>query len=870
MVKRVTDRAAVEAAMDEYDQIGRDAFLAKYRFGPALRYFVTRHGNRYDSKAIYGAAHRIQFPEDGDVDTNDFSGGEQVVQRPLEALGYEFAIDPPSEAVRPPEESGRPPTIRSEDLRLIISSRRHQYYREIREEAHAAYLRVASALKALGERMRAALANPDKFEVRTTSGFHPQAGVRGRHPKDLWFSVSPRSNTSSLAAMPQAFMIVSTRGIEYGYGASVHPNDLSNQDAKQAIRSAAPIVFASLPSSGSEEANELESAIATSGGWHFRRKHRLDPGGSDLPDLDAWLSFLKSPDGAANAAGTISRYITVDEIDAANLTDGIIEAARLFDPLLDREWRHRADENVRPAELELNPPVSRETSSERRFAEALQLFLDVFAARRESTFGKSDDLDQTVAAVRSWVVNTDAVARRSNIKVDISVGKGNWTKTPWIALLDERVTQSTQRGIYIVFLIAADLKSVYLTLNQGMTDLVEEHGRRLAREEMDRVAKRSRTVIIALERAGFTLDNAVDLRTDNWRAKNYEAGTIAHLHLPISDIPPDAVVEDWLEALLSAYESVIENENGVDTDPSVTVSPAAEPQAPHYTVDDLLNDVFLEREDVERYLDIWRNKKNLILQGAPGVGKSFVARRLAYALIGFKDERKVQSVQFHQSYSYEDFVQGYRPDGNQGFELKNGVFYEFRNRALQDPDGTYVIIIDEINRGNLSKIFGELMLLIEQDKRGHEWRTRLAYASSDDPEFFVPENLFILGMMNTADRSLSLVDYALRRRFAFIAMEPLFGAPKFRTYLEAHRVPEEVINRITSGMGELNQVIENDRVNLGPGFRVGHSFFTPTEQVSDSETWFRRVVETEIYPLLEEYWFDSPETADQWRDRLLR
>ena len=170
-------------------------------------------------------------------------------------------------------------------------------------------------------------------------------------------------------------------------------------------------------------------------------------------------------------------------------------------------------------------------------------------------------------------------------------------------------------------------------------------------------------------------------------------------------------------------------------------------------------------------------------------------------MIGLKDNNRVRTVQFHQSYSYEDFVQGYRPNGSQGFERKNGAFFEFRDKAVGDPDGLYVFIIDEINRGNLSKILGELMLLIEPDKRGPTWRTRLAYAAEDEEDFYVPENMFILGMMNTADRSLSLVDYALRRRFAFVGMEPLFGAPNFRAHLEMHGVPDEVINKIVSAVG---------------------------------------------------------------------
>lgn len=404
-----------------------------------------------------------------------------------------------------------------------------------------------------------------------------------------------------------------------------------------------------------------------------------------------------------------------------------------------------------------------------------------------------------------------------------------------------------------------------------MTDLRNRLGQRGAVEEMLRVAEATRPLIAELEDTWFQLDNDIDLRSQTGAAKNYEIGTIAHVALPSEAIPHDAKMHDYLRALVEAYDRIIEvQQRSGEAEPESMAELIEEPPAEPYTISDALRELFLDREDVERHLETWRSKKNLILTGAPGVGKSFIARRLAYALIGFRDNRKVQTVQFHQSYSYEDFVQGYRPNGNQGFERKNGTFFEFRDRALRDPEGTYVFIIDEINRGNLSKIFGELMLLIESDKRGPTWKTRLAYASDEDDDFYVPDNLFVLGMMNTADRSLSLVDYALRRRFAFVAMEPLYGSTKFRAHLDAHGVPEDVVNRIVNGMSELNQAIGADRMNLGPGFRIGHSFFTPIAAVDDPDAWFRRIVETEIHPLLEEYWFDAPETADQWRDQLLR
>lgn len=243
-----------------------------------------------------------------------------------------------------------------------------------------------------------------------------------------------------------------------------------------------------------------------------------------------------------------------------------------------------------------------------------------------------------------------------------------------------------------------------------------------------------------------------------------------------------------------------------------------------YTFEQALDGLFMDEESFRRALAIWRHKKNLILQGAPGVGKSFVARRIAYALMGYRDPSRVRTVQFHQSYSYEDFVQGYRPS-EEGLTLQQGVFLEFCEKALADPNEIYVFTIDEINRGNLSKILGELMLLIEHDKRSPEWATKLAYAPAAEERFYVPPNVYLLGMMNTADRSLSLVDYALRRRFAFVTLRPEYVSDKFRQHLLGNGVSADLVDRIVARMSALNGEIGEDQTNLGPGFCIGHSFF---------------------------------------------
>lgn len=292
---------------------------------------------------------------------------------------------------------------------------------------------------------------------------------------------------------------------------------------------------------------------------------------------------------------------------------------------------------------------------------------------------------------------------------------------------------------------------------------------------------------------------------------------------------------------------------------SVTVAPASEPDEP-YTLSQAAADLFLPDRRIEELRALLAGRRNVVLQGPPGTGKTYLARRLAYLLMGEKDDARIRSVQFHQSFSYEDFVQGYRPTAQGGFALRKGLFLDFCTRALQEQDEPHVLIIDEINRGNLSKIFGELMQLIEPDKRSQEWAVRLAYESDDAAGFHVPPNLHIIGTMNTADRSLAMVDYAMRRRFGFVDVEPAFNHPGFAATLERHGISNATIDRVIHRMAALNATIAG-HADLGDGFRIGHSYFCQPMLAESEADWYARIVKTELAPLLREYWFDAPDTA---------
>jgi len=311
---------------------------------------------------------------------------------------------------------------------------------------------------------------------------------------------------------------------------------------------------------------------------------------------------------------------------------------------------------------------------------------------------------------------------------------------------------------------------------------------------------------------------------------------------------------------IDVKEEIDMNENKITSDAAYSI----------YNI--LAEGCFLERLELEKILARWREKKNLILQGPPGTGKTWLAKRLAYALIGFKQDADVTSIQFHPNVSYEDFVRGWRPSGDGKLSLVDGVFMETVRTALEQPEASHVVVIEEINRGNPAQIFGELLTLLETDKRTPDEALRLSYPDTDGVfrPIYIPNNLYVIGTMNIADRSLALVDLALRRRFAFVTLEPIIGDVWQAWVTQKRNMDAASAGKIRWAMSQLNERIAADK-RLGKQFSVGHSYVTPANSFENRRVsdWYRDVVETEIGPLLDEYWFDAPEEAEDARHQLL-
>ena len=317
---------------------------------------------------------------------------------------------------------------------------------------------------------------------------------------------------------------------------------------------------------------------------------------------------------------------------------------------------------------------------------------------------------------------------------------------------------------------------------------------------------------------------------------------------------------------LASYDSDISNKNNISSEENPDQKNIARKP---YLLDDLIEEgCFISKDELESIQTKLKEKKNIILQGPPGTGKTWLAKRLASVIVGYRNSDNIKAIQFHPNTSYEDFIRGYRPSSDGKLELVDGPFLNIANQAKNDPDANYVIVIEEINRGNPAQIFGEMLTLLEASKRNPQEALELTYGN--EKGFYIPDNLYVIGTMNIADRSLAMVDFALRRRFAFFDLKPNFDDEWLEYMKDKSGISEVKLKEWKKRIGDLNEIIKADQT-LGPAFTIGHSYLTTSQRIVDNKAdkdkkadkWFTTIVKTEIMPLLKEYWFDKP---DQFED----
>lgn len=473
-------------------------------------------------------------------------------------------------------------------------------------------------------------------------------------------------------------------------------------------------------------------------------------------------------------------------------------------------------------------------------------------ARRTQLFSGSAPVAQALEQLRKQLASSVPVMSRPHLKVVASCGKGNWAHVPWISLLDTRITTSTTAGVYPVYLFNAEMRGVYATLNQGTTEKTRELGKRRANQYFEGVAERTRNFAPPHLADRFALDANISLESGTPLGAAYEPSTIVHRYYEAGRVPASEDILDDLERLLSLYDAYYEHRETIEQPESPTPTiPIADASTRDPSLRDLANELLVPYGWLQDVVALWRRKRHIVFYGPPGTGKTYIARAIAAHLAA--DEGHSRIVQFHPSYSYEDFVQGFRPSvSGQGFQLRNGPLLDLAGRATKSGQDA-CLFIDEINRGNVAKVFGELYFLLEY--RGEE--IQLQYA--DEP-FSLPENLFLVGTMNTADRSIALLDAALRRRFHFFPMfpdrAPIQGI--LRRWLERHR-PE--MAHVADIVDWANAKMDDVNLLLGPSYFM---------QPDLNESWFELTWQHSVLPYLEEQFLDDPERLDEFELGLLR
>ena len=497
--------------------------------------------------------------------------------------------------------------------------------------------------------------------------------------------------------------------------------------------------------------------------------------------------------------------------------------------------------------------------------ELLQQVFDNYKQDSQNPWGSDNTTYQALSSIKDWL-EENIKKDRTDLVIKSKAGAGGWAQVPHFSILNTEETSTTQNGIYIVGLFQHSMEGLYLCIGQGVTGPKEKFG---TKDGFDYIRKKSELIkenLAELRDKNFDFENEVELKSTSTRSKDYPKAVSIHYYISKNDIPSNEELKELLFLLLDAYDKIIKlgissnislekNKNDLNDDNFLIME--------EENFNNQLNDTFF---DAKKFLSIREtliNKKNIIIQGAPGVGKTFIGKKIAQSL-----SNNILNLVLHENYSYEEFVMGIRPDNQGNFKLTNGLFYNFVKEAINNSSEKYVVVLDEMNRANITKIFGELMVSVEHDKRGAQNSIKLMYSGED---FFLPENLMIIGLMNTADRSLKFIDYALRRRFNFFNFEPEFENSKFRKFLENY-VENDVVEKIIRNLSSVNQKISDDTFELGPGYCIGHSYFCQNNETGKkfNNEWYINIINTQIRPLIEEYYVDKPETAESLIEDLFR
>lgn len=519
--------------------------------------------------------------------------------------------------------------------------------------------------------------------------------------------------------------------------------------------------------------------------------------------------------------------------------------------------------------------------------ELLKTVFDNFANDYQSSFGSSKPTYRALSSITDWI-NENIKKDRDDLVVKFSAGKGNWTQVPHFSILNTKEAKSTQDGIYIVGLFQHSMEGVYLCIGQGVTGPKELFGKKQGSEYLLNQANLIKDHLDILREKSFEFEKPVELKSTAGVSVNYPEAVCVHYYINKDDIPSDDELKNLFEIMIKGYDNILAN--GISSNLKLNKQKDLQSKVTKKNLfEDDVNQTITKDKNNDR-LSIWENtffdygtfqilqnnlltNKNLIIQGAPGVGKTFIGKMLAESLIYYSSSElstkkgEILNLVLHENFSYEEFIMGIRPDDDGNFKLTNGIFYNFVNKALNTPEENFVVILDEMNRANITKIFGELMVLIEHDKRGEKHSIKLMYSGEN---FFLPENLYIIGLMNTADRSLKFIDYALRRRFNFFTFHPSFEDPAFKDFLIKRGVEEKVVDKIILNLSKVNQKISDDSFNLGPGYCIGHSYFCPPiagDGIYNND-WFLNIINHQITPLIEEYYADNPDSAAELIDDL--